>query len=109
MIIQELLARGFPAISVPSLAERPDDLPFLFERYLAITRKAEEGQPPYITPEGMESIRQLPFLEEVRDVRSLCEKINRFGGAGESIGADAIRTILTPTLRIAKRKPGSGE
>ncbi len=104
LVIPELLTQNFPEIRVPSLGERSEDLQLLMEYFLQEGRKPEEGAAPKLTAEGMDMIRKLPFLKQVGDIRTLCEKICRFGGVDESIGPEAIRTILTPTLKIARQK-----
>jgi serine/threonine protein kinase/tetratricopeptide (TPR) repeat protein len=102
-IIPDLLTQDFPSVRVPSLGERAEDLPILIEHYLRSLAKSKDAV-PRLTAEGLELIKKLPFLKQIADVRSICEKICRFRGPEGTIGPEEIRTILTPTLKIARRK-----
>ncbi len=102
-IIPELLTQEFPSVRVPSFSERVEDLDLLIEQFLGSGTKTKDV-PPHLTEEGLELVRKLPFLKQVSDVRSICEKICRFRGPDGAIGPEEIRTILTPTLKIARRK-----
>src|SRR5206468_192523 len=102
-LLPELVEEGFPAIPVPSLDERKDDLRLLIERFLA------EGlgggrKPPRLTEDGLDEISRHHFLDGLHGLRAVCTKLSRFGGDDAIIGAGAVRTILTPTLRIARQK-----
>ncbi len=103
-IVPALLAKGFAAVKVPALAEHVDDIPALVDHFLQSGRRSQQDPLPRFTPEGMDLLKKYHFHEGVRELRELCEKFRRLGGGGPALGPEALRSILSPTLRIVRKR-----
>ncbi len=103
-IIRELLAKEFAVVRVPTLGERTDDVPALIDHFLQGGRRSPKDPLPRFTPEGMDLLKKHPYHEGLSELKDLCEKFRRLGGGGPALGPEALRSILSPTLRIVRKR-----
>lgn len=62
-------------ITVPSLNERRDDIPILTNHFIK-TLSAEMGVMDFtLTPEAMETLKELPFTGNIRELRNMVERL----------------------------------
>ncbi|MGH9361392.1 MAG: hypothetical protein ACRD2T_05700, partial [Thermoanaerobaculia bacterium] len=102
-LVPALLERRFPAVRLPPLSERMDDLPLLVKHFLVGSPKGRDAAGPRLGPDALEALRAHPFEGQVREVQELCEKLRRLANEGGLITLDAVRTVLTPTLKANRR------
>ncbi len=63
-------------VHVPSLRERPDDIPLLLQHFLAASPSV------HLSPEVIETISKRPWLGNVRELRNFVERITAVGSQG---------------------------
>ncbi|AKH41611.1 two-component system nitrogen regulation response regulator NtrX [Altererythrobacter atlanticus] len=89
-------------VTIPSLAERRDDIPALADHFFTRYAREQGVQPPEITPEALASLQAYDWPGNVRQLRNVVERT----------------VILAPRDRIARIEPdmlppeitgGSGE
>ena len=70
---------------VPSLAERPTDIPLLVQHFLQAL-SAQSGRPvPKVTPKAMGLLEQAPWTGNVRELRNVVERLLIFCQDGSAI------------------------
>jgi len=62
-------------IRVPSLAERPEDVPLLVETFMRELGSRMGVRPKRVTPEAMEILLRYPWPGNVRELRNLVERL----------------------------------
>jgi len=87
-------------IHVPSLRERPEDIPLLVAHFLAALAP---GQPVRVTPEAMAALKRHPWKGNVRELENTLERLLILR-EGDTLGLDA----LPDKVRNPPPEPGSG-
>ncbi|MEE9342093.1 MAG: nitrogen regulation protein NR(I) [Gammaproteobacteria bacterium] len=59
-------------LQLPSLRERPEDIPYLMKHFLSIASRELSVEPKIITPEARQHLKQLPWSGNVRQLENLC-------------------------------------
>jgi DNA-binding NtrC family response regulator len=72
-------------VRVPPLRERPDDIPVLIEHFLQLLA-AEGAEPPRLSRETLDTLRQHRFPGNVRELRNLIERSVILAEAGMAAG-----------------------
>ena len=62
-------------IHVPSLAQRPDDVPLLVEKFLADVADEYGQASKEVEPEAMKYLQSLPWTGNVRELRNVVERL----------------------------------
>jgi two-component system, NtrC family, nitrogen regulation response regulator NtrX len=62
-------------IHVPSLAQRPDDIPLLVEKFLADVADEYGQASKEVEPEAMKYLQSLPWTGNVRELRNVVERL----------------------------------
>ena len=62
------------SLLLPSLRERPEDVPPLVEHFIAQAAKKEGRRPPSIAADAMELLRRHPWPGNVRELRNVLER-----------------------------------
>jgi two-component system, NtrC family, nitrogen regulation response regulator NtrX len=62
-------------IHVPSLAQRPDDIPLLVEKFLADVADEYGQASKEVVPEAMKYLQSLPWTGNVRELRNVVERL----------------------------------
>ncbi|HSH69419.1 MAG TPA: sigma-54 dependent transcriptional regulator [Deferrisomatales bacterium] len=73
-------------IHMPSLRERPDDIPLLVNHFLA---DLAPGQPVRVTPDAMTALQRYPWRGNVRELQNTLERLLILRD-GDTIGLDAL-------------------
>jgi two-component system nitrogen regulation response regulator NtrX len=60
---------------VPSLRERPDDIPLLVQHFVNVFYKKEGREPKIFLPEALETLKQYHWPGNVRELRNIIERI----------------------------------
>jgi two-component system nitrogen regulation response regulator NtrX len=76
-------------ISVPPLRERRADVRDLLEHFLRIAAQSSRTEPPEVTPEAMQHLRDYDWPGNVRELRNLAERLVLRATNGR-IGLDAL-------------------
>ncbi len=87
---------GVVPIRVPSLRERPDDIPILAEHFLARfwRRHRERGAPiPELSDEAVQALKARPWPGNVRELENAIEHAVVFLRAGEEIQPEDIPSL----------------
>jgi DNA-binding NtrC family response regulator len=93
-------------IHVPSLRERKEDIPELFDYFLGQTAKRFRQTPPQWEPEVLELLFNYDWPGNVRQLEHLVTRIAVFG-EGETVGVDDVRQWLEPLASgLAPSCPG---
>jgi DNA-binding NtrC family response regulator len=83
----------FPIV-LPSLAERPEDVPLLVEHLLARLAERHAAAPPRPTAEAMRRLAAQPWPGNVRQLANVLERAVILH-AGERLAAAAVEALLT--------------
>ena len=67
-------------IPVPSLRERPEDIPLLFDHFLDRFSRQHRVRPRQADPELFPYLERYAWPGNVRELRNLCERLVVFGG-----------------------------
>jgi two-component system nitrogen regulation response regulator NtrX len=67
-------------IPVPSLRERPEDIPLLFNFFLDRFTRQHRARPRHADPELFPYLQRYAWPGNVRELRNLCERLVVFGG-----------------------------
>ena len=89
-------------LRLPTLAERPDDLPLLAEYFLKELAEEHGKEPPPLSAEALEAMSRYEWPGNVRQLKNILESMLVFHPGGE-IPASA----LPPEIREATRVSGS--
>jgi len=93
-------------ITVPSLRERPEDIPLLVEHFAARLSAGpagdggRSGRPRRFAAGALDLLRRHPFPGNVRELRNLVERLLIMTPSG-SIGPEHVRAVLPPSLDAA--------
>jgi two-component system nitrogen regulation response regulator NtrX len=60
---------------VPSLRERPEDIPLLVQHFVNIFYKKEGREPKHFLPEALEALKQYHWPGNIRELRNIVERI----------------------------------
>ncbi|HUP02250.1 MAG TPA: sigma-54 dependent transcriptional regulator [Gemmatimonadota bacterium] len=92
-------------LHVPSLAERPEDIPDLVQHF-AHAYCAENGLPPKeFTPEAIRALQKRSWPGNIRELRNTVERLVILA-PGIEIGAGEIEDLTGPPLARAGTSPG---
>jgi two-component system nitrogen regulation response regulator NtrX len=80
-------------ITVPSLSERPEDVPPLVNYFLEKFKQTPEEEPKKISDEGMALLKQYEWPGNVRELKNFVERITIMSD-DERIGPDVIQHYL---------------
>jgi two-component system, NtrC family, nitrogen regulation response regulator NtrX len=92
-------------VTVPSLRERPEDIPLLVERFVAETAADAGVKPRAFAPAALDALARYSFPGNVRELRNIVERLLIMAPGG-AVGADAVRGMLPPEARV--ERPGEG-
>ncbi|MDF1551593.1 MAG: sigma-54 dependent transcriptional regulator [Deferrisomatales bacterium] len=87
-------------IHMPSLRERPDDIPLLVTHFLGTLAP---GQPVRVTPDAMAALQRYPWRGNVRELQNTLERLLILRD-GDTLGLDA----LPDKIRHPAPDPGHG-
>lgn len=91
-------------LTVPTLAERIDDIPMLVEHFV---RRARPDQSASVTRSAMEMLQDRPWPGNVRELKQIVESALVF--SRESLGVEALSIVLTQRSRTSADQPAKVE
>jgi two-component system nitrogen regulation response regulator NtrX len=95
-------------IFVPSLRERPEDIPLLVRHYMDYFSRENNVRPKRITAGALEALQRYRWKGNIRELRNTVERLNIMTG-GETIDvADLPNLVRSPSIAPAAAK-SSGE
>jgi two-component system nitrogen regulation response regulator NtrX len=87
-------------LSVPSLADRVDDIPVLVEHFV---RNARPHQPPAVTRAAMQTLQDRAWPGNVRELRQVVESTMAF--SRDLVDVDALQMVLMQRSRASESAP----
>ncbi len=81
-------------IHVPALKDRKEDIPQLAEHFLADISKTMGKKAPEITGEALESLKNLPWTGNIRELRNVTERLTIL--CEEKITAEDVKQLAQP-------------
>jgi two-component system NtrC family response regulator/two-component system response regulator AtoC len=85
-------------LTVPTLADRNDDMPALVEHF---TRRARSGRTVKVTRDAMQVLRQRHWPGNIRELKQVIEAALLF--AGDVLDVDALAIVLSQRARLGDR------
>jgi two-component system response regulator PilR (NtrC family) len=82
-------------LRVPSLRERPEDIPVLADSILARFARRNRIEPPAISPAAMRALMEYPFPGNVRELENVLERALTLSGGG-AIDVEDVRLRASP-------------
>ena len=93
-------------IQVPSLRDRPDDIPLLVRHYMEFFSRENNVRPKRITPTALEALQRHRWKGNIRELRNTVERLIIMT-SGDTIDlTDLPETVRSPSLSSASVKPG---
>jgi DNA-binding NtrC family response regulator len=86
------------ALQVPTLRERPEDIPPLAAHFFGLLARELRVPPPIVHAEAMEALQGHGFSGNVRELKNVIEHA-LLASAGQAIGRSQIEAWLAPRLR----------
>ncbi len=96
----------FPLV-LPSLRERPEDIPVLVEHFAAQICQLNGWKPAQFSAEAIEALRQYAWPGNVRELRNVTERLLLFAAEG-TVDAPTVRLALPPGGAAPAAAVGSG-
>ncbi|MGM0566501.1 MAG: sigma-54-dependent transcriptional regulator [Bacteroidota bacterium] len=81
-------------IHVPALKDRKEDIPLLAEHFLADISKTMGKKAPDFTEEALESLKNLPWTGNIRELRNVTERLTIL--CEEKITAEDVKQLAQP-------------
>jgi two-component system response regulator PilR (NtrC family) len=94
-------------LRVPSLRERPEDIPELAESVLRRLGRRMKVTPPMLSNEALRALESYAFPGNVRELENILERAITLSTGGE-VGIDDIQLRATPALPGAAARATSG-
>jgi transcriptional regulator with PAS, ATPase and Fis domain len=97
-------------IRVPALRERPEEIPFLVEHFLALYRRKHRGGPREVTPAALERLRRYSWPGNVRELENVIQRIVVLGTEAVVAGLDETNgyTSVPELVRTASPEAAAG-
>jgi len=92
-------------LRVPSLRERPEDIPVLADAILARLCRRMKLEPTQLSPEAMEALQRYPFPGNVRELENVLERALTLSTGGvitpEHVKLRAVARPVTPDITVS--------
>jgi two-component system, NtrC family, nitrogen regulation response regulator NtrX len=81
------------SFTLPPLRERKEDIPVLYEHYLARMARQSGRVPISLAPDAIESLCSYPYPGNVRELKNIAERISIYLDKPEATAADVARFL----------------